>query len=89
MAMCADICFNIFKISFFIFGSFTGAVNSSTLSDDEVEENSQISEHEIADDTDAVAETADEQTEDSESVVTVDSSGEASEDEETDFENVA
>ena len=43
------------------------------LSDDEVEENSQISEHEIADDTDAVAETADEQTEDSESVVTVDS----------------
>ena len=54
------------------------------LSDDEVEENSQISEHEIADDTDAVAETADEQTEDSESVVTVDSSGEASED----FENV-
>ena len=58
------------------------------LSDDEVEENSQISEDEIADDTDAVAETADEQTEDSESVVTVDSSGEASEDEETDFENV-
>lgn len=58
------------------------------LLDDEVEENSQISEHEIADDTDAVAETADEQTEDSESVVTVDSSGEASEDEETDFENV-
>lgn len=58
------------------------------LSDDEVEENSQISEHEIADDTDAVAETADEQTEDSENVVTVDSSGEASEDEETDFENV-
>nr|WP_295239927.1 hypothetical protein [Ruminococcus sp.] len=58
------------------------------LSDDEVEENSQISEHEIADDTDAVAETADEQTEDSESVVTVNSSGEASEDEETDFENV-
>lgn len=58
------------------------------LSDDEVEENSQISEHEIADDTDAVAETADEQTEDSESVVTVDSSGEASKDEETDFENV-
>lgn len=57
------------------------------LSDDEVEENSQISEHEIADDTDAVAETADEQTEDSESVVTVDSSGEGSEDEETDFEN--
>lgn len=53
------------------------------LSDDEVEENSEIS-----DDTDAVAETADEQTEDSESVVTVDSSGEASEDEETDFENV-
>lgn len=58
------------------------------LSDDEVEENSQISEHEIADDTDAVAETADEQTEDSENVVTVDSSGEASEDEETDFEKV-
>lgn len=58
------------------------------LSDDEVEENSQISEHEIADDTDAVAETADEQTEDSENVVTVDNSGEASEDEETDFENV-
>lgn len=58
------------------------------LSDDEVEENSQISEHEIADDSDAVAETADEQTEDSESVVTVDSSGEASEDEEIDFENV-
>lgn len=58
------------------------------LSDDEVEENSQISEHENADDTDAVAETSDEQTEDSESVVTVDSSGEASEDEETDFENV-
>lgn len=58
------------------------------FSDDEVEENSQISEHEIADDTDAVAETSDEQTEDSESVVTVDSSGEASEDEETDFENV-
>ena len=53
------------------------------LSDDEVEENSQISEHEIADDTDAV-----EQTEDSENVVTIDSSGEASEDEETDFENV-
>ena len=58
------------------------------LSDDEVEENSQISEHEIADDTDAVAETADEQTEDSESVVTVDSPDEASEDEKTDFENV-
>ena len=58
------------------------------LSDDEIEENSQISEHEIADDTDAVTETADEQTEDSENVVTVDSSGEASEDEETDFENV-
>lgn len=58
------------------------------LSDDEVEENSQISEHEIADDTDAVTETADEQTEDSESVVTVDSSGEVSEDEETDFEKV-
>ena len=57
-------------------------------SDDEVEENSRISEHEIADDTDAVAETSDEQTEDSENVVTVDSSGEASEDEETDFENV-
>lgn len=58
------------------------------LSDDEVEENSQISEHEIADDTDAVAETADEQTEDSESVVTVDSTDEASEDEETDVEKV-
>ena len=58
------------------------------LSDDEVEENSQISEHEIADDTDAVVETADEQTEDSERVVTVDSPDEASEDEETDFENV-
>lgn len=58
------------------------------LSDDKVEENSQISEHEVADDTDAVAETADEQTEDSESVVTVDSPDEASEDEETDFENV-
>lgn len=58
------------------------------LSDDEVEENSQISEHEIADDTDAVAETADEQTEDSESVVTVDSPDEASENEETDFEKV-
>lgn len=58
------------------------------LSDDEIEENSQISEHEIADDTDAVAKTADEQTEDSESVVTVDSSGEASEDEETDSEKV-
>lgn len=58
------------------------------LSDDEVEENSRISEHEIADDTDAVAETADEQTEDSENVVTIDSSGEASEDEETDFEKV-
>lgn len=53
------------------------------LSDDEVEENSQIS-----DDTDAVAETADEQTEDSESVVTVDSPDEASEDGETDFEKV-
>lgn len=52
------------------------------LSDDEVEENSQISEHENADDTDAVAETSDEQTEDSESVVTVDSPDEASEDEE-------
>lgn len=58
------------------------------LSDDEVEENSQISEHEIVDDTDAVAETSDEQTEDSENVVTIDSSGEASEDEETDFEKV-
>ncbi len=58
------------------------------LSDDEVEENSQISEHEIADDTDAVAETSDEQTEDSENVVTVDSTDEASEDEETDFEKV-
>lgn len=58
------------------------------LSDDKVEENSQISEHEIADDTDAVAETSDEQTEDSENVVTIDSSGEASEDEETDFEKV-
>ena len=58
------------------------------LSDDEVEENSQISEREIADDTDAVAETADEQTEDSESAVTVDSPDEVSEDEETDFENV-
>ena len=58
------------------------------LSDDEVEENSQISEHEIADDTDAVAETSDEQTEDSENVVTIDSSGEASADEETDFEKV-
>lgn len=58
------------------------------LSDDEVEENSQISEHENADDTDAVAETSDEQTEDSESVVTVDSPDEASEDEETDFEKV-
>lgn len=58
------------------------------LSDDEVEENSQISEHEIADDTDAAAETTDEQTEDSENVVTVDSTDEASEDEETDFEKV-
>ena len=58
------------------------------LSDDEVEENSQISEHEIADDTDAVAETADEQTEDSENVVTIDSPDEASEDEEADFEKV-
>lgn len=58
------------------------------LSDDEVEENSQISEHEIADDTDAVAETSDEQTEDSENVVTIDSPDEASKDEETDFENV-
>ena len=58
------------------------------LSDDEVEENSQISEHENADDTDAVAETSDEQTEDSENIVTVDSSGEASEDEKTDFEKV-
>ncbi len=65
----------------------TGEKNEQ-LSDDEVEENSQISEHEIADDTDAVAETSDEQTEDSESVVTVDSSGEAPEDEETDFEKV-
>lgn len=65
----------------------TGEKNEQ-LSDDEVEENSQISEHEIADDTDAVAETADEQTEDSENVVTVDSPDEASEDEETDFENV-
>ena len=58
------------------------------LSDDEVEENSQISEHEIADDTDAAAETTDEQTENSENVVTVDNSGEATEDEKTDFENV-
>lgn len=58
------------------------------LSDDDVEENSQISEHEIAEDADAVAETADEQTEASESVVTVDSPDEASEDKETDFENV-
>lgn len=58
------------------------------LSDDEVEENSQISEHEIADDTDAVAETSNEHTEDSENVVTIDSPGEASEDEETDFEKV-
>lgn len=58
------------------------------LSDDEVEENSQISEHEIAYDTDAAAETTDEQTENSENVVTVDNSGEATEDEETDFENV-
>lgn len=58
------------------------------LSDDEVKENSQISEHEIADDTDAVAETADEQTEASENVVTIDSPDEASEDEETDFEKV-
>lgn len=58
------------------------------LSDDEVEDNSQISEHEIADDTDAAAETTDEQTENSENVVTVDNSGEATEDEETDFENV-
>lgn len=58
------------------------------LSDDEVEENSQISEHEIADDTDAVAETADEQTEDSENVVTVDSPDETSENEESDFEKV-
>nr|WP_295242738.1 hypothetical protein [Ruminococcus sp.] len=57
-------------------------------SDDEVEENSQISEHEIADDTDAVAETSDEQTEDSENVVTVDSPDEASDDEETYFEKV-
>ena len=53
------------------------------LSDDEVEENSEIS-----DDTDAVAETADEQTGDSENVVTIDSSDGASEDKETDFENV-
>ena len=58
------------------------------LSDDEVEENSRISEHEIADDTDAVAETLDEQTEDSENVVTIDSPDKASEDEETDFEKV-
>lgn len=58
------------------------------LSDDEVEENSQISEHEIADDTDAVAETSDEHTEDPENVVTIHSPGEASEDEETDFEKV-
>ena len=58
------------------------------LSDDEVEENSEISEYEISDDTDAVAETADEQTGDSENVVTVDSSDGASEDKETDFENV-
>lgn len=65
----------------------TGEKNEQ-LSDDEVEENSQISEHEIADDTDAVAETSDEQTEDSESVVTIDSLDEACEDEETDFEKV-
>ena len=65
----------------------TGEKNEQ-LSDDEVEENSQISEHEIADDTDAAAETTDEQTENSENVVTVDNSGEATEDEETDFENV-
>lgn len=58
------------------------------LSDDEVEENSQISEHEIADDTDAVAEMSDEQTEDSENVVTIDSPDEASEDKETDVEKV-
>ena len=58
------------------------------LSDDEVEENSEISEYEISDDTDAVAETADEQTEDSENVVTIDSSDGDSEDKETDFENV-
>lgn len=58
------------------------------LSDDEVEENSEISEYEISDDTDAVAETADEQTEDSENVVTIDSSDGASEDKETDFVNV-
>lgn len=58
------------------------------ISDDELEENSQISEYEIAEDADAVAETADEQTEASESVVTVDSPDEASEDKETDFENV-
>ena len=58
------------------------------LSDDEVEENSEISEYEISDDTDAVAETADEQTGDSENVVTIDSSDGASEDKETDFEDV-
>ncbi len=58
------------------------------LSDNEVEENSEISEYEISDDTDAVAETADEQTEDSENVVTIDSSDGDSEDKETDFENV-
>lgn len=58
------------------------------LSDDEVEENSEISEYEISDDTDAVAETEDEQTGDSENVVTIDSSDGASEDKETDFENV-
>ena len=58
------------------------------LSDDEVEENSEISEYEISDDTDAVEETADEQTEDSENVVAIDSSDGASEDKETDFENV-
>lgn len=58
------------------------------LSDDEVEENSEISEYEISDDTDAVAETAEEQTGDSENVVTVDSSDGASEDKETDFEDV-
>lgn len=58
------------------------------LSYDEVEENSEISEYEISDDTDAVAETADEQIEDSENVVTVDSPDETSEDEETDFEDV-
>ena len=67
---------------------FVTGEKDEQLSDDEVEENSHISEHEIADDTDAVAETSDEQTEDSENVVTVDSTDEASEDEETDFEKV-